>query len=103
MRLTGTDGRMEIGQVLSGPHSHSDMEEIKLYTANGEETVHRFPKGKGSHGGGDEKLLRMLLGEEAADPLKQFAGSREGIMSAMIGIAANLSIQEKRPISIYEL
>lgn len=103
MHLTGTDGRMEISQVLSGPHSHSDMEEIKLYTANGEETVHRFPKGKGSHGGGDEKLLRMLLGEEAADPLKQFAGSREGIMSAMIGIAANLSIQEKRPISIYEL
>lgn len=103
MRLTGSEGRMEVGQNLTGSHSHGEMEEIRLYDKHGAESVQRFPKGKGSHGGGDEKLLRMLLGGREEDPLLQFAGSREGVMSAIIGIAANKSIRENRTVSIKEL
>lgn len=103
MRLTGSRGRLEVGQALTGPHSHGDMEEIRLFDENGVENLQRFPKGKGSHGGGDEKLLRMLLGGQEEDPLLQFAGSREGVMSAIIGIAANESIRKGRTVSIKEL
>ncbi len=38
-----------------------------------------------------------------ADPYKHAAGSRDGVMSAIIGIAARKSIEEKRPVKIEEL
>ena len=60
-------------------------------------------KETGSHGGGDERLLRMLFRGDLPDPLGQFAGSRDGAMSILIGIAANKSIQEHRPININDL
>lgn len=103
MSINGTKGRMEIGQMLSGVHSKGDLEEIRLYDAQGKETVLHYPKGQGSHGGGDEKLLRMLLGGQEADPLGQFAGSREGVLSAIIGIAANQSIKNQAPVFIPDL
>lgn len=103
MSLTGTRGRIEVGQIYSGVGSHGNMEQIRLIDASGKEEVLHYPKGEGSHGGGDEKLLRMLLGGQEEDPLGQFAGSREGLMSAMIGIAANQSIQEKRIVSLQDI
>ena len=37
------------------------------------------------------------------DPLGQFAGSRDGAMSVLIGVAANKSIREHRPVTVEEL
>jgi hypothetical protein len=37
------------------------------------------------------------------DPLQQSAGTRDGVMSIMIGIAARRSIEQKRPFAIEEL
>jgi len=39
----------------------------------------------------------------APDPYKHAAGTRDGAMSLLIGVAARKSIDEKRPVKISEL
>lgn len=65
---------------------------------------YKLSKAGGGHGGGDVRLLdRIFLDPSAADPYKHSAGSRDGAMSILIGIAARKSIEEKRPVRIEEL
>jgi hypothetical protein len=62
------------------------------------------PVASGGHGGGDARLLaRLFGGESEPDPLGYMAGSWQGAMSIMIGIAANHSIAEGRSIEISDL
>lgn len=103
MAINGTEGRMEIAQTMSGPNSQDPMERVCIYNRQGEQVTHKFKKGEGDHGGGDARLLRMLLEDGIPDPLGQLADSRAGVMSAMIGIAANVSIREGRNVSIASL
>jgi predicted dehydrogenase len=59
---------------------------------------------KGGHGGGDTRLQdKIFKTPNMADPYKHAAGSRDGVMAAIIGIAARKSIEEKRPVKIEEL
>jgi hypothetical protein len=58
---------------------------------------------RGDHGGGDQRLRNMLFRENTPDPLGHLAGTRAGAMSILIGIGANTSIREKRPVSIDSL
>lgn len=56
------------------------------------------------HGGGDERLQNKIFkNPEEPDPLKFAAGSRDGAMSILIGIAARKSIESGRPVRIAEL
>ncbi len=60
--------------------------------------------GKGGHGGGDKPLQdRIFVDPNMPDPLRHAAGTRDGVMSIMIGIAARKSIEEQRPVRIEEL
>lgn len=62
------------------------------------------PKLRSGPGGGDIKLqTRIFKDPTAPDPLGHAAGSRDGAMSILIGIAARKSIDEKRPIKIANL
>lgn len=64
----------------------------------------KIPKYKGGHGGGDIRMhQRMFKTPGAADPFKHAAGTRDGAMSILIGIAARQSIEKKRPVKISEL
>ena len=45
----------------------------------------------------------MIFVGDIADPLGRQAGSRAGAMSAIIGIASNISIKEKRLVLVKEL
>jgi predicted dehydrogenase len=59
---------------------------------------------KGGHGGGDRLLQeRIFANTDMPDPLRHAAGTRDGVMSIMIGIAARKSIEEQRPVKIEEL
>jgi len=59
---------------------------------------------KGGHGGGDTRLQdKIFKNPDMEDPYKHAAGSRDGVMAAIIGIAARKSIEEKRPVKIEEL
>ena len=61
------------------------------------------PKIKGGHGGGDVRMQRRMFVDTKDNPHQVMAGTREGAMSILIGIAARKSIQLKRPVKISEL
>ncbi len=59
---------------------------------------------RGGHGGGDSRLHNKIFRDPSApDPYKHAAGTRDGAMSILIGIAARKSIESGRPIRIAEL
>ncbi len=61
------------------------------------------PKIKGGHGGGDIRMHRRMFVDKQDNPHHVMAGTREGAMSILIGIAARKSIELKRPVKISEL
>lgn len=103
MSISGEKGRLEACQFDTGAQAADPCFHIKLYDRHGGTMTYDLKKGEGSHGGGDERLLRMLFRRDVPDTLGQFAGSRDGAMSILIGIAANISIKERRPVTIDEL
>jgi predicted dehydrogenase len=61
-------------------------------------------RGKGGHGGGDPKLIEQIFHPNPpSDLLGRSAGHEQGAASILIGIAANTSIKENRPINILDL
>lgn len=64
----------------------------------------KVPRIRGGHGGGDVRLQDKIFKDPSmADPYKHSAGTRDGAMSVLIGVAARKSIEEKRPVRISEL
>ena len=59
---------------------------------------------RGGHGGGDKRLHdKISKNPNAADPYKDSAGLRDGVMSVLIGVAARKSIESNSPIKIADL
>lgn len=58
---------------------------------------------KTGHGGGDIRMQRRIFVDTHDNPQQVMAGSREGAMSILIGVAARKSIEMKRPVKISEL
>ena len=65
--------------------------------------IYTTPKIRGGHGGGDVRMQRRMFVDKKDNPHHVMAGTREGAMSILIGIAARKSIKEKRPVKISEL
>ncbi len=61
------------------------------------------PKIRGGHGGGDIRMQRRIFVDKNDNPNNVMAGTRDGAMSILIGIAARKSIALKRPVKIKEL
>jgi len=62
-----------------------------------------FGNGGSGHWGADQIMQDRIFRKSDWDPLERGAGSREGALSIMIGIAARRSIEQKRPFRIEEL
>lgn len=60
------------------------------------------PAGARAHGGGDDLLLRDLFRGRADDGLGRAAGFQDGMRSVLLGIAANRSLAEDRPVRLAE-
>lgn len=91
-------------QEMSQDEDEKDFEEIYVMdNFKGYEQL-KVPRERGGHGGGDKRLQdRIFMDRNAPDPLKHGAGSRDGAMSILIGIAARKSIEENRTVRITEL
>ncbi len=89
----------------SDAQEFEDFEEIMIMDNFAEDyEMARVDKPRGGHGGGDRRLQdRIFRNREEADPLKHSAGSRDGAMSILIGIAARKSIELNRPVKISEV
>lgn len=101
--INGTEGRIELEEIHSGRGAQDPSQQIKLYNRKGELITYDIQKAKGGHGGGDERLRRMIFVGDIEDPLGHQAGSWEGVMSVLIGVASNISIREQKTIAIKEL
>ena len=85
-------GAVRYDEIFWQENFSKDYEMIKVEAA------------RGGHGGGDSRLQDKIFRDPAmADPYKHAAGSRDGVMSSIIGIAARKSIEENRLIKIEEL
>lgn len=66
--------------------------------------IKKVRAGSSGHGGGDSRLLdRIFRGSAMPDPYRHAAGTRDGAMSCLVGIAARKSIDEHRPVRMEEL
>jgi predicted dehydrogenase len=79
----------------------------EIFLMNNFDTDHQMIKveaSRGGHGGGDTRLQDKIFRDPGmADPYKHSAGTRDGAMSCLIGIAARKSVDEHRPVKIEDL
>src|SRR5699024_7271305 len=101
--FTGTKGRIEAVNYSSGQDSKGDIEEIKLFTSPTESITYKVSKATGGHGGGDQRLRKMIFKGGIPDPLGHMADLKAGIMSSIIGIAANESISTGEPVVVADI
>lgn len=111
--FNGTGGRLEI-DLVDSYHGLDDTGAVSVHPLGIPPLVKVNPlfgcpyevpveTRTGGHGGADERIRAHLFRDGAPDPLSQRAGARAGAMSALIGVAANQSIAEGRPIEIDSL
>jgi predicted dehydrogenase len=102
--FNGTKGRLEAWIKESQPWEEPAQDELRLTKNFGETEVIVIPQGGGGHGGGDTRLKDKLFKDPGmADPYRQSAGTRDGAMSILVGIAARNSIESGKPIKISDL
>ncbi|MFC5653322.1 Gfo/Idh/MocA family protein [Paenibacillus solisilvae] len=101
--INGSLGKIEAQDIHSGLQADEPTRWIQVYNRKGEQLSYAIEKSGGAHGGGDERLRRMIFVGDVADPLGQQAGTHAGAMSMLIGAAANLSIVSGKPVTIKEL
>ena len=70
---------------------------------NKEHEIIKVPQYPGGHGGGDKRMHNRLFRDPSDNPYKILAGTRDGAMSILIGVAARKSVELKRPVKISEL
>jgi predicted dehydrogenase len=122
--FNGTKGRIDSWEDI--PYQKADVDQANRHAAemsqNKDEKSERFdeiivmdnfskdfehvkvPKFKGGHGGGDQRMHELIFrNSEKKNPLSIMAGTRDGAMSSLIGIAARKSIEQKRTVKIAEL
>jgi hypothetical protein len=63
----------------------------------------KVPQYSGGHGGGDKRMHNRIFRNPKDNPHNILAGTRDGAMSLLIGVAARKSIAQKRPVKITEL
>lgn len=81
----------EVNEILAWDNFGKDQE------------VYTTPKIRGGHGGGDIRMQKRMFVDPNDNPHHVMAGTRDGAMSILIGIAARKSIALNRPVKISEL
>ncbi|AHM62200.1 oxidoreductase domain-containing protein [Flammeovirgaceae bacterium 311] len=81
-----------------------NYEEIIVADNFGDHELIKIPMTGAGHGGGDVRLQNKIFKTpDMADPLKHSAGSRDGAMAILVGIAARKSIESGKPVKISDL
>ena len=102
--LNGTEGRLEGWIQQRQPWPRPDNYELRLTRNFGKSRMIQIPRGGGGHDGGDRAMMnRIFVDPDVPDPHGHAAGTRDGAMSILIGVAARKSIDEGRKIKIGDL
>lgn len=102
--FNGTRGRLDARVYHNQPWKVDRLADFRVTPLFGESRTFAVSERGGSgHWGSDERMQNMIFKGPMPDPLGQAAGSRQGAMSILIGIAARRSIENQRPFKIEEL
>ena len=101
--FSGENGRLEVRINAQQAWEVRGDSEFRLTKDRETTRFWTLKNSKGSHGGADERLKDMIFKPEIPDPLASKAGSRAGIMSSLIGIAARQSIETGQKVRIADL
>ena len=102
--FNGTKGRFDARVYQRQPWEVQGAADLRISSLFGRSRAFSIDReDPGGHGGADPKLQDRIFRKPTTDPLKQAAGSRDGALSIMIGIAARRSIEQQRPMMIEEL
>lgn len=100
--FNGTKGRIDAWIEESKKISDRNYDEIIVFKNFSKRHYIQIPQSSG-HGGGDILLRNQLFVPGTPDPLRQTAGSRDGALACLVGIAARKSIESKAPVRIADL
>jgi predicted dehydrogenase len=101
--FNGTKGKLDAWIQESQPWEAEKYDQIEITTNFGKREIIQIPNTEAGHGGGDIRLRKRLFNPSEADTFKQAAGSRDGAMSILVGIAARQSIDNNKPVKIADL
>lgn len=101
--FNGQDGRLDVRLYHRQPWEVEHVSDFRLTKSFGESKLWHEKRGEGGHGGADESLKDLLFLPDQNDPMGKMAGSRAGIMSSLIGIAARQSIETGERVKIADL
>lgn len=101
--FNGTQGRLEAWIKEKQPWEEEPFDEIHLTNNFGKREIIRIPNNEAGHGGGDTRLRKQIFTPDGNDPFRQAAGSRDGAMSILVGIAARNSIDSGKPVKVGSL
>ncbi|MBC8054418.1 MAG: Gfo/Idh/MocA family oxidoreductase [Sphingobacteriaceae bacterium] len=100
--FNGTKGKLDAWIHEKQPWEMEKYDEIQVTKNFGKTEYIRIDNTEEGHGGGDKRLRKQLF-NPGEDPYKQGAGSRDGAMSILVGIAARQSIDKGEPVKIKSL
>jgi predicted dehydrogenase len=99
--FNGKKGKMDAFIELN---DNEELYDKILITSNfGKQETIQVLKDNTEHGGGDLRLRKEIFSPSGSDPHKQIAGTRDGAMSILMGIAAYHSIDKQQPVKIKDL
>jgi predicted dehydrogenase len=98
--FNGTEGRLEAWIKESNPPVQLDYDELMLTKNFQQPEFIKIPFATGGHHGGDKLLKDKIFIPGIADNKKQSAGTRDGALSCLIGIAARKSCDNGKPVRI---
>jgi hypothetical protein len=79
-----------------------NFDEIILFKNFSKRQYIQIPHAEG-HGGGDDLMRDQIFLPNIPDPMQQCAGTRDGALACLVGIAARNSIASKQPVKIADL
>lgn len=100
--FNGTKGKLDAWIKERQPWNEPATDEIQVTTSFGKRTSYSLSNKEEGHGGGDVRLRKQVF-IPGDDPFRQSAGSRDGVMACLIGIAARNSIDSGLPVKIASL
>lgn len=101
--FNGIKGRLDVRAFHAQPWKVESLAEFRITQNFKSSRTFSLRSGEGSHWGADQVMQDHVFGKSTHDPLGQRAGSRDGALSVLIGVAARRSIEQRRPVKIEEL
>lgn len=101
--FNGTEGRIDAWIQESNPPVKLDYDEIMVTKNFKTPEFIRLSNTEGGHGGGDTRMKDKIFKGDKSDPFRQTAGTRDGALSCLIGIAARKSCDSGQPVKIESL